>query len=117
MLTIRAEQFEVFSRLEVEKFEEWMIAHLRRFFPQQCAVAGEAQLRETIQGGIKRAAAYGMTAKRDVCKYIDLMIVLGRDFDTDNRYPWAGEILSERRDPSAKMQALHGAALKHPRRS
>ena len=117
MLTIRAEQFEVFSRVDVKKFEEWMIAHLERFFPEQCAVAGEAQLRETIQGGIKRAATYGVTVKRDVCKYIDLMVVFGRDFDTDKRYPWAAEILSERRNPSAKTQALHGAALKHLRQS
>ena len=38
-----------------------------------------------VQYGIKRAAVYGFTAKRDVCKYIDLMILFGRDFDTDKR--------------------------------
>lgn len=117
MLTIRAEQFDVFSRLEVEKFKEWMLAHLKKFFRDQCAAAGENEIRETIQRGIKRAAANGFTAKRDVCKHIDLMIVFGPDFDTDQRFPWATDILSQRRIPDAKMQALHGAALKHLRQS
>jgi hypothetical protein len=106
MLTIRQAQFAVFSQLEVHKFEEWMLTHLKKFFPQQCAAAGDQRLLEVVRYGIQRAAVYGITAKRDVCKYIDLMIVLGRDFDTDNRSRWAGEILGKRRNPGAKMQTL-----------
>ena len=110
MLTIRQAQFAVLSQLQVQKFEEWMLAHLRKFFPQQCTAAGESRLRETIQYGIQRAAAYDVTIKRDVCKYIDLMIVFGRDFDTDNRLRWPGEILGKKRDPDVTMQALVRAA-------
>jgi hypothetical protein len=110
MLTIRQAQFAVLSQLEVQKFEDWMLVHLKKFFPRQCAALGDTRLRETIQHGIERAAVYGLTSKRDVCKYIDLMIVFGRDFDTDRRYRWAGEILGKRRNPGAKMQALFQAA-------
>jgi hypothetical protein len=63
-----------------------------------------------VQHGIKRAAGYGLTARRDVCKYIDLMIVFGRNFDTDRRYRWAGEILGKRRNPGVKMQTLFQTA-------
>ena len=87
-----------------------MLAHLRRFFPSQCLAAGDQLLRETIQYGVRRAAGYGITAKRDVCKYIDLMVVFGRDFDTDRRALWAGEILAKRRNAGAKMQMLLQAA-------
>ena len=117
MLTIRQAQFAVLSQLEVQKFEDWMLVHLKKFFPRQSAALGDTQLRETVRHGIEQAAGYGLTARCDVCKYIDLMVVFGRDFDTDKRYPWAAEILSERRNPSAKTQALHGAALKHLRQS
>jgi hypothetical protein len=110
MLTIRQAQLAVLSQLEVEKFEDWTLAHLRKFFPKQCAALGERQLRETIRHGIRRAAHYGLTAKRDVCKYIDLMIVFGRDFDTDKRSRWASEILGSRGNPGAKMRALLSAA-------
>ena len=110
MLAIREAQFAVFSQLEVRKFEEWMLAHLKKFFPGQCAAAGDQRLLETVQYGIRRAAVHGITAKHDVCKYIDLMIVFGRDFDTDRRSQWAGEILGRRRNLGVKMQILLQAA-------
>ena len=88
MLTIRASQIAVFSQLEIEKFQDWMLSHLQRFFPERCGIAGEARLRETIRIGIDRAAAYDLHFRSDVCKYIDLMVVFGRDFDKDARYPW-----------------------------
>jgi len=110
MLTIRQAQFAVFSQLEGQKFEEWMLVHLKRFFPSQCVAAGDQRLRETIQYGIQRAAAHGITARRDVCKYIDLMIVFGRDFDKNKRFQWAGEILAKRRNAGARMPALLQAA-------
>ncbi|HUE24207.1 MAG TPA: hypothetical protein VMQ86_21175 [Bryobacteraceae bacterium] len=110
MLTVRQAQFAILSQLEVQKFEEWMLAHLRKFFPKECAAASGARLLEMVQYGIRRAAVYGITAKRDVCKYIDLMIVFGRDFDTDRRSRWAGEILGKRRNPGVKMQTLLRAA-------
>jgi hypothetical protein len=107
MLTIRQAQFAVLSQLEVRKFEDWMLVHLKKFFPRQCAVAGDTRLREMVQHGIERAAGYGVTARRDVCKYVDLMIVFGRDFDTDSR---TAEMLAQRRNPGVKMQTLLRAA-------
>lgn len=115
-LTVRPLQMAVFSELEVRKFEEWMLVHLRRFFPRECRAADEKQLRETIQYGIERAAAYGVNSKRDVCKYIDLMIVFGKNFDTDPRYSWAGQILGEPGDSSAKMRSAVLAAQRHLRK-
>jgi hypothetical protein len=106
VLTIRPEQLKVLSQAEVQKFEDWVFTHLHKFFPKECAALGEPKLRESIQHGIRRAAHYGITARRDVCKYIDLMIVFGRDFDTDSRSRWAGEILGKRASSAAKMQAL-----------
>src|SRR5438105_3713106 len=81
MLTIRRAQLAAFSRADAARFEQWMLDHLRKFFAKQCEAAGEPDLRETIRYGIERAAAHGFHSKRDICKYIDLMVVLGRDFD------------------------------------
>ena len=110
MLTIRQAQFAVLSQVEVRKFEDWMLVHLKKFFPRQSAALGDTQLRETVRHGIEQAAGYGLTARCDVCKYIDLMIVFGRNFDTDRRFPWAGEILGKRRNPGVKMQTLFQTA-------
>ena len=117
MLTIRKRQMAVFAEVEIKKFVESMVVHLKKFFPKQCESMGEPQLRDTIRYGIKRAAAYGITAKRDVYKYVDLMVVFGRDFDTDKRFPWAGEILGTQKNPGAKVEALHETAKKQLKRS
>ena len=115
MLTIRPAQLEAFSQEEVRKFELWVLAHLRRFFPKLCDAAGEPQLGETIRYGIERAAVHGLRGRRDVCKYIDVMMLLGRDFDTDQRFPWARVILVEIKNPEAKMEALCSAARNYLR--
>ena len=111
MLTIRRAQIAILSQLEVQKFEEWMLVHLKKFFPRQCAAAGDRRLREMVQHGIQRAAAYGITARRDVCKYIDLRIVFGRDSirtgDPCGR---------ERSSPNAEIRALRCRRYCRPRR-
>ena len=114
-LTIRPSQLAEFSRVEVQKFKSWMLVHLNKFFPRECQSEGETQLRETIQYGIKRAASYGITSKQDVCKFIDLMVLFGRNFDTETRSRWAGEILGKPGNPSAKMISLFREAKSHLR--
>jgi hypothetical protein len=106
MLAIRREQWSIFSQTEVQKFEDWMVSHLQKFFPGNCRRMGEANLRQSIQHGIHRAGTYGITAKRDVCKYIDVMIVLGQDFDKDERIAWAARILQQQSGSRVKAQML-----------
>ena len=114
MLTIRKEQLAVFSLLGKKVFEDRVIAHLKKFFPEQSESLGEPKLRETIQYGTQRAAAYRILSERDVCKYIDLMIFYGRDFDKDPKLPWAQSILQNQaiRSPSSKIERLYKAAKK-----
>ena len=100
----------VFSELQEQKFEDWMAGHLRKFFSAQCDALGEAGICEIIRYGRERASQHGFRTRRDVCKYIDLMTVFGRDFDTDGRNRWAAGILARGGDHSATMNALFAAA-------
>jgi hypothetical protein len=115
MLTIRQEQFAAFSQAELRKFEEWTMVHAKKFFPRHCQKLGDPQLRELIRYGMKRSVAHGFIAKNDVCKYIDLMVVFGRDFEADNRYPWAREILATGGNAGFRMRRLYEAAKRHLR--
>ena len=120
MITIRSEQMKKFSEAASKRFEDLMVVHLSKYFPNQCKAAGEAELRRTIRYGVKRAASYKIKAQRDVSRYIDLMMVLGNDFDADGRLPWAAEILAKKTVPPTRMRALLGATLnflKQSRRS
>lgn len=113
MLIIRKEQWDLLSQAELDKFESWVADHVREFFPRQFRSTGEAGIRQLIQLGRKRAAGYGISSRSDVCKYIDFMLVLGRDFDRDSRLSWASEALNKRRDGPARMRALLQAAGTH----
>jgi hypothetical protein len=114
MLTIRKEQLAVFGPLGKKAFEDRMLTHLKKVFPEQSESLGEPKLRESIQYGTQRAAAYRILSERDVCKYIDLMILYGRDFDKDPNLPWAQSILQNHaiRNPSSKIERLYKAAKK-----
>jgi hypothetical protein len=114
MLAIRKEQLAVFGPLGKKAFEDRMIAHIKKVFAEQCETLGEPKLRETIQYGTQRAVAYRITSERDVCKYIDLMVFYGRDFDKDPNLPWAQSILQNQsiRTPSSKIERLYKAAKK-----
>ena len=114
MLTIRKEQLAVFGPLGKKAFEDRMLVHIKKIFPEQSETLGEPKLRETIQYGTQRAAAYRITSERDVCKYIDLMILYGRDFDKDPNLPWAQSILQNQaiRNPTSKIERLYKAAKK-----
>jgi len=114
MLTIRKEQLAAFRPLGEKTFEDRVIAHLKKVFPEQSESLGEPKLRESIQYGKQRAASYKIISERDVCKYIDLMIVYGRDFDKDPNHPWAQSILQNQaiRSPSSKIERLYKAAKK-----
>ena len=112
MLTIRKEQLAVFGPLGKKAFEDRMITHLKKVFPEQSESLGEPKLRKIIQYGTQRAASYKIISERDVCKYIDLMILYGADFDKDPKLPWAQSILQNKgiKDPTIKIDNLFNAA-------
>lgn len=115
MLTIRKEQLAVFGPVGKKAFEDRVVVHLKKVFPEKAEALGEPKVRETIQYGAQRAASYRITSERDVCKYIDLMVFYGRDFDKDPNLPWAQSILQNQniRNPSSKIDRLYKAAEKH----
>lgn len=95
MLLIRQAQMEALNKSAQMGFEDKMLAHLNRFFPDAFAAMGEPGALKMIRHGIRRAKHHGFNSERDVCKYIDVMVVFGRDFDQDANLPWAAEILSD----------------------
>lgn len=114
MLAIRKEQFDAFEKQEVKKFEDPTYLHLNELYPDQCQHLGETKLRRTIQYGIKRAAAYGIQREDDVRKYVEVMVLLGPDFDKDPKFPWASSVLNDEKlkDPKAKATRLYETARK-----
>ncbi len=113
-MLVRAEQVNALSEVRRRSFEERVAAHLHRCFGRWCADVGEETVNQTIRDGVSHASAHGIESERDVCKYIDLMVVLGRDFDLGTSHPWVIPILHdpETADPSARIDSLYESARK-----
>ena len=95
MWTIRQEQTDAFRQHHLQKFEDEMVEHLKKFSPQHCKVTGEPSVRQVIRMGIENAKRYGFTNRGPVRFYIELMFMLGSYFDTDPQYLWARAALND----------------------
>ena len=114
MLILRNEQMRAFDADRRRRFEQQMFEHARRYFPERCRMLGDEQTREWILHGIDRSGSYGIVSDRDVCKYIDVMFVYGREFDVDPQCRWAPKILGpQHTDPARKAALLLEAAKRH----
>lgn len=110
-LVIREEQKAALEEAQRRLYEEKLAAHLRRFFPAECARLGDAGLREAIRRGVRRASRHGIVSERDVCKFVSLTLFFGRDFDADPRLPWAAAILGAGIGPTLRVNRLYLEAL------
>jgi len=115
MLKIRKEQYEELAKVSLKSFEDSMIEHIKEFFPEQYEISGEPAVRRLIQYGVEQAENYEFITQRDVCLYINTMIMLGGNFDTDLQLPWAAEILKDEAitDSVARIDALSEKTLEY----
>lgn len=115
MLRIRKEQLEILKSYMTLQFENRMIAHIQFDFSSKYKELGEKGIRSLIQRGISNAASYGIKRENDVSRFINLMIVFKEDFDTDQTYEWAQNILTNDMitNSSYKMDILYTEAERH----
>jgi hypothetical protein len=115
MLSLRSAQITALTEPRLADFEDRMRSHVGRCFMATTRTMSDQAIREVIRYGAERAQLHDICSERDVCKYINLMFVFGRDFDRDPRLPWAHEILAGarvHRDLST-IELLYQAALVH----
>lgn len=113
MLKIRKEQYEELGKISLKRFEDSMVEHIKEFFPNYYEIYEEPTIRKVIQYGIDRAENYGFTTERNVSLYVNLMFMLGSNFDVDPQLPWVVAILKDQLiiDPSTRIDRLSNKAL------
>ena len=105
MLFIRHKQMERFEEVARRNFEEQMCEHLMRFSPVHCSTLDETVVRDIVRIGIERAGNYGFTNRGAVRFFIELMIQLGTDFDSDPQLEWASATLKASEPPTQEERA------------
>jgi hypothetical protein len=107
-MVIRDKQVAVFRDVQQARAEDELAAHCREFAPRVCQVAGDTGVREVVRIGITRARQYGFEDSVRTRFYIEVMLTLGSDFDTDPQFPWAAEILKDDFSrPHVRAMVLH----------
>jgi hypothetical protein len=95
-MIIRQNQIQSFQKAALQNFEDQMVAHTSEFAPRHALILGEAGLREVVQLGMLRARTHGFTLRGPVRLYIELILLLGAEFDSDPQYPWARAAIDQR---------------------
>ncbi|HSU14585.1 hypothetical protein [Longimicrobium sp.] len=93
-------------------FEHYLVAHLRRHFAGPLEGCGEASLRALVRRALRRAAAYGVSSRAGLCRYVDLSVALGEGFEDGPEHAWAAEILAGPGTGDARVEELAGEAVR-----
>lgn len=115
MLVIRKEQLHALGSIPLSEFELQLVRHFGRFYPRECRLAGSTQVRKFVGMGIERALRHGYTAQREASLYVNLMIILGCDFDRDPQIPWAAQQIDDARIRGRfrRIQRVHQSAVRY----
>lgn len=93
MLVIRKEQIEVFSSYLLKQYIKNIELHLRSIFPKQTENINQNELSDIINLSIRKAQTYNIISKYNIERFLEYMIKLNPDFDTDEKIPRVSEIL------------------------
>ena len=105
----------VLEQYMIKRFENRMVTHLHKYFPEKSISLGSEGLLSVIRYGISWAKKYGIVIENDIGRYINLMFVFGKKFDMNPDLPWASKVLKDVycSKSSDKMDMLYKKAEKH----
>jgi len=112
MMVIRKEQYEVLSQYTLGQFFQAMENYLREAYPEQTAGMSHEQLRELIAEGTERAGHYDITDENDVKRFLEYLVLYGRDFGKSAATSWAEQFLTDTNLPAtARMNEIDSYEL------
>jgi hypothetical protein len=100
MLIIRESQMAALRRDRIARFDYKALAHVRKYFPEQCAAVGDDIALAYVREGLARARSYGLISEYDLLRFLNVMFTLGSDFDSNRQYAWVRPVLDNRAAPA-----------------
>ena len=95
MLVIRKKQQEAFTKAVTRGLECNLLTHATRQFPVRVHRMGEPAARALVRKAVAACGGFGIEDEYEISRYLDLMFLLGEDFDTDAALPWAAAALGD----------------------
>jgi hypothetical protein len=87
-MKIRSSQMDILDAHSMKKYKTKLCRHLRQYDPLLCEAAGAEALEEAVDLGVQRAHECSFTLNGPIRSYLEIMFVLGSDFDRDPQYFW-----------------------------
>ncbi|HRE07004.1 MAG TPA: hypothetical protein PKX00_15430 [Opitutaceae bacterium] len=111
MLIIRQEQMDTLSRAAVHRFERALLEDLRKNYPAESELKGDAGVLALIREASKRGESLGIVAECDIATLAELDLSLGAPFERQKGNEWAVAILRDKSISPAGRLALILARL------
>lgn len=105
-MLIRRRQIDAFDRVPAG-FEFELADHIAHSTPWHAQELGEAGTRHVARLGLERASRYGFTQRATVRLFVEMMFMLGSDFDTDPQFPWLRRLLVDAAVQDEVVRADH----------
>jgi len=93
--TIRNEQLAALQVAYERQLCERAVAYVRRHYPQVCAALEERSIRASVETALQKRVQYRFDSEETFFAYLDLMYLLGLDFDRDPEKEWVRSTLTD----------------------
>ena len=93
--TSRKEQLAALQMAYERQFCDRAVAYLRRQYPQVCSALEESSIRASVETALQKRATYRFDSEETFFAYLDLMYLLGFDFDRDADKEWVRGTLTD----------------------
>jgi len=93
--TIRKEQLAALQVAVERQLCDRAVAYVRRQYPQVCAALEERSIRASVETALQKRGTYRFDSEETLLAYLDLMYLLGFDFDRDPEKEWVRGTLTD----------------------
>ncbi len=109
MLIIRKEQLKAFSNTQERRFTTEMVEHLKTNFPAETEEMDSDALHEYVETAFEAAKKYEITSRQDLCRFLNLTMFYGMEFEDNKDKHWMHEYLvdPEISSPGRRLERLY----------
>ncbi|TMA24775.1 MAG: hypothetical protein E6J78_19450 [Deltaproteobacteria bacterium] len=93
--TIRSQQLRALETARERAFEDRAVARQRATYPEKCATLDEEAIRASFRTALAKRSDYRFDSEETVFAWLDLMYLLGFEFEEAPRCAWAKAILTD----------------------
>jgi hypothetical protein len=116
MLVIHNSQINILRDHSEAQFREDMTEYLRNMFPALHDIPSHI-LDSHLARALERARSYGLRSARDICRYLNICVLYGWEFDALPENAWMRAILTDAAvsSPSGRLHRLVDRCLERAR--